>query len=91
MNFKPEAIETFLAFFDSRKAIIRGFEGCKHLELWQDKNNPAIIFTYSIWVDETALNHYRFSDFFKETWTQTKLHFADQAKAWSVQRLHVLD
>jgi heme-degrading monooxygenase HmoA len=91
MTFEAANIPVFLAFFESRKHTIRAFDGCKHLELWQDKDNPAIIFTYSIWDNEAALNHYRFSQFFKETWTTTKTLFADQPKAWSVNRLAVLD
>jgi heme-degrading monooxygenase HmoA len=85
MSFALEHIDTFKTFFEERKAIIRGFDGCQFLELWQDVQQPHIFFTHSIWTSEAHLNAYRFSDFFKDTWTQTKAMFADKAQAWSVQ------
>lgn len=72
MSFRQDAVETFKAFFDERKEEIRNFEGFDHLELWQDHNHADIFFIYSRWKDEEALSHYRNSDFFRETWLQTK-------------------
>jgi heme-degrading monooxygenase HmoA len=37
MVFKEEEIDSFKLLFDERKSLIRNFEGCTHLELWQDK------------------------------------------------------
>ena len=62
-----------------------------HLELWQDSANPAIFFTYSHWESEAHLNHYRFSEFFKDTWGKTKALFADKPQAWSVMQRAVLE
>ena len=49
MTFKKEEIENFKKMFDKKKQHIRNFEGCKFLELYQDKNTPTIFFTYSYW------------------------------------------
>jgi heme-degrading monooxygenase HmoA len=87
MSFKEEDIEKFEEFFNSRKAMIKDFKGCHHVELWQDTKDKTTFFTYSIWDSEQDLNHYRFSDFFKDTWTQTKAMFNDKAKAWSVKSI----
>ncbi|MBL7713009.1 MAG: antibiotic biosynthesis monooxygenase [Chitinophagaceae bacterium] len=84
MTFEPQHIETFRQFFEERKATIKGFEGCTFLELWQDVHHPQIFFTHSIWDSEHHLNQYRFSDFFKDTWQQTKAMFAEKPQAWSV-------
>lgn len=84
MTFRAECIEAFTTFFEGRKQTIRNFPGCSHLELWQDSKNPVVFFTYSNWNSETDLDHYRFSDFFKDTWRQTKEMFADKPQAWSV-------
>ena len=86
MTFRPEEVENFKALFNERKERIRHFEGCTHLELWQDAHNPDIFFTYSIWQSETYLDHYRFSDFFKDTWSKTKVLFAEKPNAWSVNQ-----
>ncbi|MDR3679793.1 MAG: antibiotic biosynthesis monooxygenase [Flavipsychrobacter sp.] len=87
MTFRSECIDDFKLLFDERKSMIRNFEGCRHLELWQDATNPNIFFTYSNWESEVALNHYRFSDLFKDTWSKTKVLFAEKASAWSVNRI----
>lgn len=89
MSFRPECRQDFLLLFEERKHIIRGFEGCMMLELWQDINNPDIFFTHSLWASEEHLNHYRFSAFFKDTWTRTKALFAEKAQAWSVDVVSV--
>ena len=91
MQFKTEYIETFRKLFNERKERIRNFEGCLHLELWEEANHPDIFFTYSHWESEDALNHYRFSPFFKETWALTKALFADKPQAWSIDKRMVVD
>ncbi len=85
MTFQAEKTETFLQLFKERKALIRAYEGCQHLELWRNTARPNIFFTYSYWENEEALNHYRHSNLFKDTWAQTKILFAEKPEAWSVE------
>ncbi len=87
MEFEPSEIETFLSYFQTIKEKVRGQEGCSHLELLQDLNTPNILFTYSIWEDESYLNKYRDSAFFKEVWSNTKKHFNAKPGAWSVNTI----
>lgn len=89
MTFKEEAIPSFLQLFNERIQQIRDFEGCMHVELWQDRLHPTIFFTYSHWVDAIALDHYRTSAFFNDTWQQTKQLFSDRPEAWSVNRVSI--
>lgn len=84
MKFREDAVAEFQELFAERKSRIRHFDGCLHLELWQDAHDPAIFFTYSHWQTEEHLNHYRFSAFFKETWGSTKALFAASPQAWSI-------
>lgn len=91
MKFRPECREAFQTLFEERKNTIRGFDGCLHLELWQGSNDPDIFFTYSHWESESHLDHYRFSDFFKETWTLTRAMFVEKAQAWSVEQRTVVN
>lgn len=90
MTFREDAIETFKVFFETRKDKIRSFEGCTHLELWQDTLHEHIFYTYSHWSAEDALSHHRNSAFFKDTWQQTKELFAAKAEAWSLNQLVVM-
>ncbi|WP_291868172.1 antibiotic biosynthesis monooxygenase family protein [Maribacter sp.] len=90
LTFKEEYIPTFEALFKETKSNIRNFNGCEFLELYQDKNNPTIFFTYSYWLDESYLNTYRNSDFFKNVWQKTKVLFQDKPQAWSVHKKETL-
>lgn len=84
MTFEAQLVPAFIAMFEERKDRIRHFDGCMHLELWQDAHEPNVYLTYSHWQSEQHLDHYRFSEFFKETWTLTKALFADKPQAWSM-------
>jgi len=87
MTFAAEKIDDFQDRFHSIKEKIISFEGCQLLELYQDKDNPNVFFTYSYWDSEEALNQYRKSSFFKEVWTNTKKMFTERAEAWSVDKI----
>ncbi len=85
LSFRHEEVENFLAVFERSKVNISNFEGCYHLELLRDKQHSNVFFTYSFWENEAALNRYRQSPFFQDTWQQTKALFNDKPKAWSLE------
>ncbi|MCK0124641.1 antibiotic biosynthesis monooxygenase [Gelidibacter salicanalis] len=87
MSFEPSKIEAFLEYFETKKMLIRGFEGCNFLELYRDKQNTNIFFTYSYWNAESDLENYRNSDLFKSVWATTKQSFNDKPEAWSVDKI----
>ncbi len=91
MTFQPEAIDTFIAHFESVKDRVRNQPGCRKVVLFQDKTQKNVFFTYSIWESETDLERYRHSGFFKEVWTTTKALFAAKPEAWSVNTLIEMD
>lgn len=91
MSFATSNIDRFTSLFDSKKEYIRNFSGCRLLELYQDKTNPNIFFTYSYWDTETDLENYRHSKLFKDVWSQTKPLFNDKPQAWSVDKVVSLD
>lgn len=90
MSFKLNTLDTFLSNFDANKVKIRNTKGCNLLELYQDKNDPTIFFTYSYWDSERDLENYRNSDLFKRVWSETKVLFKNKPKAWSVDKLDSL-
>ena len=73
--------------FNLIKERIRNFKGCSFLELYRDKNQPNIFFTYSYWDTEADLENYRNSTLFKEVWANTKSFFNDKPEAWSVDKV----
>jgi heme-degrading monooxygenase HmoA len=91
LSIDPSNIEIFKAHFDSVKFDIRNASGNRFLELYQDKNNPSLFFTYSYWEHEQDLENYRQSDLFNEVWTFTKKLFNDKPEAWSVSKIHTLE
>ena len=91
LTFAEQHVPTFIQIFESSKNLIRAFEGCEHVELLNDVENPNIFFTRSIWCDETALNLYRDSELFKTTWTKTKVLFAAKPEAWTTKLLNIAE
>ncbi|HRE77039.1 MAG TPA: antibiotic biosynthesis monooxygenase [Flavobacterium sp.] len=87
MSFHEENIPKFLENFDLMKEKIRNAPGNRLLELYQDKNNPEIFFTYSYWETENDLENYRNSELFYDVWQFTKKLFNDKPEAWSVNKL----
>lgn len=86
MSFHTKHIADFLAVFEEKKQLIKNSDGCKLLELYQDKTNSEIFFTYSYWEDEKDLENYRNSKFFKDVWVKTKVFFNNKPEAWSVDK-----
>ena len=87
MSFEPSKIDAFLAHFELHKHDIRNFEGCKFLELYRDKNQTNVFFTYSFWNKEYNLEQYRQSELFKSVWSKTKPMFNAKPEAWTVEKL----
>lgn len=87
MRFQEDKIADFLANFNEVKEKIRNFEGNQFLELYQDKNDPRLFFTYSYWQTEENLENYRNSVLFNEVWSYTKKLFSEKPEAWSVDKV----
>ena len=87
MSFAEENIPAFLENFEIIKEKIRNAPGNRLLELYQDKTNQCIFFTYSYWETEADLENYRQSALFDEVWTFTKQLFNGKPEAWSVDKI----
>ncbi len=87
LSFHQENIPSFLENFELMKDKIRNAPGNRFLELYQDKNNKNIFFTYSYWETEQDLENYRQSELFYDVWEFTKKLFNDKPQAWSVDKL----
>jgi len=87
LSFDPQKVDLFLQLFARTQKAIAGFEGCKGVRLLQDKNTPHIYFTYSLWESESALEKYRQSELFQNTWALTKQWFNAKPEAWSLEEV----
>ena len=90
MTFDENRVNEFLDIFEATKHRIRGFEGCMHLELLKDVDQPNVYFTYSHWDSKDHLNTYRDSDLFGDVWPKTKALFVAKPQAWSMEQKHIL-
>ena len=87
MGFHEDKVDAFLDNFEQVKLDIRNFPGNRFLELYRDRNDPAVFFTYSYWETEADLENYRKSELFIEVWAYTKQLFRQKAEAWSVDKV----
>lgn len=83
MTFQVNKVNDFLVLFDEVFPVIARYDGCTELKLLRDTKEANVLMTYSIWLSEKHLDHYRFSEFFKQTWSKTKPLFAAKAEARS--------
>lgn len=87
LSFHQENIPAFLENFEVMKEKIRNAPGNRLLELYQDKDNPDLFFTYSYWDTIEDLENYRKSELFDGIWSFTKKLFNAKPEAWSVDKL----
>ena len=80
MTFEPECVAEFLSIFELKKHGISAFEGCLGVKLLAA---GTTYFTYSSWDSEQALESYRQSPFFRETWAAVRVLFAAPPEAWT--------
>ncbi len=87
MSFDTDKIETFIEIFANAKSKIAAFPGCSGVTLYRDILHSHLFFTYSEWESADALEEYRQSLLFKETWAKTKILFKEKPQAWSIQKV----
>ena len=87
MTFRPDRLDAFLAVFREARPRIAAAPGCRHLELWADARFPNVLTTYSHWDGADALDAYRRSALFRETWARTTPLFAAPPVAHSQVRI----
>ncbi len=87
MTFEHDKTDTFVSVFRRAQPLIEAFPGCKGVDLCQDVVQPSVFMTISIWESLEALDHYRDSELFKSTWSETKKLFSERPEAWSVNKI----
>lgn len=86
MHFTPEGVEQFLEIFHAHKIAIRNVDGCTHLQLLIDVNDPLAYTTLSHWHDARDLEAYRKSELFKSVWGRVKALFSTPSQAFSLEK-----
>jgi hypothetical protein len=87
MEFEQGKVDSFKDLFSATRHKIASFEGCKAVKLLNEVHSPNVFFTHSLWESEEALENYRRSELFKDTWAKTKAMFSNKAQAWSLKEV----
>lgn len=85
LTLNPDHLDDFIAHFDTVKNKINTFPGCVGMQLLTDKKQKGVVFTYSKWENEEALENYRNSELFQGIWPNVKKWFIDKPQAWSTE------
>ena len=86
MHFTEAGVDEFLTIFRDNMAAIRNQQGCQHLELLRDFDEPNTYTTLSYWKDAESLENYRKSDLFGQVWGRVKTLFAARSQAFSLEK-----
>jgi quinol monooxygenase YgiN len=87
MSFEPELVNDFIHIFNQSQNDIKMFPGCIALSLFKEKGKENIMYTWSIWESEDALEKYRASELFTNTWSKTKKLFNAPPIAYSLEQV----
>jgi quinol monooxygenase YgiN len=91
MEVRPGQEDTFFNTFEEVKKQIRSQPGCLSLEVLQGHHHDHVtLCTISLWKDVPALEDYRRSTLFKQTWATVKPLFAGKAQAWTLTPIETL-
>lgn len=83
MKFHQNHYLDFIDLFWKTRDGILEFDGCKDVKLLQSESDTQTLTTYSLWESTKHLDHYRYSEFFKKTWTTLKPWMIEKADATS--------
>ena len=86
MHFSEAGVEEFLEIFDRNKEAIRNFQGCTHLQLMKDADDPLCYTTLSHWNNQESLDLYRQSELFGKVWGRVKTLFSERSQAFSLEK-----
>jgi len=87
LKIHPDKVEEFKQFFETIYDRIREAQGCLSLRVVADLEGLGEFFTVSEWESPAALEAYKDSAFFRETWPRVKTFLRD--RPWA-QSFHVL-
>ena len=86
MHFTEAGVEEFLQIFNQHKEAIRNVQGCTHLQLLKDVDDPLTYTTLSYWDNSQSLDRYRKSDLFGRVWGSVKTLFSERSQAFSLEK-----
>lgn len=88
LTLKDESSQNdFRALYASRNPMNRGVSGCLEVKIMKDINENNVYYTVSKWTTNEALENYRSSAYFKETWPMVKSTLASKTKVFTMEEV----
>jgi len=88
---KMELIETKIGLFERFMSNLKDEklrqEGCLHHDIFCDKDNNSIYFSYTIWNNEKSLKKYKKSELFKVVSQTIRSFCVKEPLAWTVENV----
>jgi heme oxygenase (mycobilin-producing) len=86
MHFTDAGVDEFLRIFKENMEAIRNVDGCSHLQLLRDLDDPLTCTTLSHWTNAESLENYRKSELFGRVWGNVKTLFSERSQAYSMEK-----
>ncbi len=87
MELIEKKVELFELFMKNLKDEKLKQEGCLHHDIFCDKDNSLIYFSYTIWATEKYLKKYKKTELFKEVTRTIRTLCFKEPIAWTVENV----
>ncbi|OFY24093.1 MAG: hypothetical protein A2W98_14235 [Bacteroidetes bacterium GWF2_33_38] len=87
MYLKSGENKSFATFMKPFQQKIRNFDGCIHHDIFPDKENDDIFYSYTIWKSESKVKKYRNSDLIKHISEAVMPKCTKEPIAWTVDEV----
>ncbi len=87
MELNETKIELFEHFMDNLKEEKLKQDGCLHHDIFCDKDNSMMFFSYTIWATEKHLKKYKKTELFKEVTRTIRTLCVKEPIAWTVENV----
>ena len=86
LTLKDElSLDEFKKLYTKRNPKSRGVSGCLEVRIMKDIKENNIYYTVSKWSNNQALEDYRSSEYFKQTWPMVKSTLAARTKVFTME------
>lgn len=87
MTVKEQYIDSFRKRVPVISNEVRRVSGCMHNDIFRDRNNDNIFYSYTIWSSEEDIERYLKSMYYKEIWGDIWDYFKKEPMAWKIDNM----
>ncbi len=87
LKVDPRKMEAFQLFMENLHDEKLRLNGCLHFDFFNERQNPNIFYSYTIWEHEKFLKQYKKTDLFKEVVQTLRELCIDEPQAWTIQNV----